>query len=307
MTVSAVPATEIADDRFTGLDTWRDDAILAALLDGQKRALESVTAAIPALADAAAAGAAKLAAGGRLVYLAAGSPALMSLADALEIPQTYGLGYDRIVLILSDGEGSARRLNGVREDDAEGARQDVAVHGVGPGDCIIATSASGSTPYTVAGLEAARRAGAMTVGIAGNANSPLLAAAEIPVLLDAGPEVISGSTRMGAGTAQKAALNMLSTLIGVRLGHVYDGLMVNVKADNEKLRRRSARIVSRITGVPDSEAVGALNLSDGEVKPAILIAAGAKNLANAENVLGETKGNVREALARLGATTPALN
>jgi N-acetylmuramic acid 6-phosphate etherase len=119
--------------------------------------------------------------------------------------------------------------------------------------------------------------------------------------------VISGSTRMGAGTAQKAALNMLSTLIGVRLGHVYDGLMVNVTADNEKLRGRAARIVARITGVDLDTASGALKLSNGEVKPAILIAAGVDTLAAAERLLGETNGNVRAALSRLAVTAPALN
>jgi N-acetylmuramic acid 6-phosphate etherase len=308
MTMPAMaPATESADTRYQGLDTWHDDAILTALLDGQKRALDSVAQAIPDLARAAALAANKLAAGGRLVYLAAGSPALMSLADALEIPQTYGLDHDRVVLILSDGKGIATRLDGAREDDTDGARADVAANRVGAGDCVIATSASGSTPYTVAGLDAARLAGAATIAIAGNPGAALLAGADVQVLLDAGPEVISGSTRMGAGTAQKAALNMLSTLMGVRLGHVYDGLMVNVKADNDKLRGRAARIVMNITGVDGEVAVDALKRSGGEVKPAILIAAGAKTLAQAEDFLGQTKGNVREALARLGARTPALN
>ena len=185
----------------------------------------------------------------------------------------------------------------------DGARQDVAAAGVGPGDCVIATSASGTTPYTVEGLRAAKAAGATTIGIAGNAGAPLLALADVSVLLDAGPEVISGSTRMGAGTAQKAALNMLSTLIGVRLNHVYDGLMVNVKADNDKLRGRAARIVTTITGASAETAADALKTSDGEVKPAILIAAGAKSLADAVDLLGATKGNVRDALAKLGAAT----
>lgn len=292
-------ATETAEDRFAGLDTWQDEAILTALLEGQKRALASVDAAIPALSRAATAAAESLAGGGRLVYLASGSPALMSLADALEIPQTYGIAHDRIVLILADGDGIGKRLNGAREDDMDGARADVAAHRVGKGDCVVATSASGSTRYTVAGLEAAREAGARTVGIAGNAGAPLLAAAEIPVLLDTGPEVISGSTRMGAGTAQKVALNMLSTLVGVRLGHVYDGLMVNVKADNEKLRIRSARIVSHITGVAESAARAALEATGGEVKPAILIAAGAADAAEARDVLERAGGHVRAALARL--------
>lgn len=303
--MTSSPATEMADARYEGLDTWRDDAILAALLEGQQRALDSVAAAIPALSQAARAAAEKLAAGGRLIYVAAGSPALMSMADALEIPQTYGVPYDRIVLVLADGETIAKRLNGMREDDADAARADLKAIGVGPSDCVIGTSASGSTPYTVAGLVAAREAGAVTVGIAGNAGAKLLEAAEIPVLLAAGPEVISGSTRMGAGTAQKAALNMLSTLMGVHLNHVYDGLMVNLVADNDKLRGRAARIVTKITGVELAEANRALELSDGKVKPAVLIAAGVKSLAEAGRLLGETKGNLRTALAKIGTATPA--
>ena len=305
MTLSA-PATEIADARYVGLDTWQDDAILAALLEGQKRALASVEAAIPALAQAARLAAEKLAAGGRLVYLGAGSPALISLGDALEIPQTYGVPRDRIVLIFAGGHAITHNLTGVDEDYAEAARRDVAEAAIGPADCVLAISASGSTPYTVAGLEAARAAGAATVGIAGNSGAPLLAAAEVAVLLDAGPEVISGSTRMGAGTAQKAALNMLSTLVGVRLGHVHDGLMVNVIADNEKLRGRAARIVMRITGVDQARAHDALSLSEGAVKPAILIAAGATP-AEAGARLGRTGGNLRAALTMIGTATPAMN
>ncbi len=225
----------------------------------------------------------------------------MSLADALEIPQTYGIAYDRIVLILADGKTIATRLNGVREDDAGAAEADVATHGVGPGDCVIATSASGTTPYTVAGLAAARGRRRDDHRHCRQCRGAAAGAADVAVLLDAGPEVISGSTRMGAGTAQKAALNMLSTLIGVKLGHVYDGLMVNVKADNDKLRGRAARIVTTITGASAETAADALKTSDGEVKPAILIAAGAKSLADAVDLLGATKGNVRDALARLNA------
>ena len=303
--MTSAPATEMADSRYDGLDTWTDEAILAALLDGQKRALNSVDAAIPALSKAGRAAAEKLAAGGRLVYVAAGSPALMSMADALEIPQTYGVAHDRIVLVLADGEGIAKRLNGTREDDAEGAQADLRAIGVGPGDCVIGNSASGSTAYTVAGLLAAREAGATTVGIACNAGAKLFEAADIPVLLATGPEVISGSTRLGAGTAQKAALNLLSTLMAVHLHHIHDGLMVNVVADNEKLRGRAARIVSKITGVDLAAASAALELSGGEVKPAVLIAAGVKTPAEAGQLLGETKGNLRAALKLMGTATPA--
>ena len=304
--MSAAPAgTETVDARYAGLDIWGDATILSALLEGQQRALQSVAPAIPALGTAARLAAESLAGGGRLIYLAAGSPALIALGDALEIPQTYGVPRDRILLLFAGGHAITHDLTGVDEDNAELAQRDVAAADVGPGDCLIAISASGSTPYTVAGLGAARGAGAATVGIAGNADAPLLAAAEVPVLLDAGAEVISGSTRMGAGTAQKAALNMLSTLVGVRLGHVHDGLMVNVRADNEKLRGRAARIVSTIAGVDIGAARRALETSDGEVKPAVLIAAGAEGPAEAEKLLGQTKGNLRAALGLLGAATPA--
>ncbi|MDB5506458.1 MAG: N-acetylmuramic acid 6-phosphate etherase [Devosia sp.] len=302
---AATVATEAVEARYEGFDTWNANEILSALLEGHTRALRSVEAAIPALAAAAQLAADKLRGGGRLIYIASGSPALMSMADALEIPQTYGIAYDRIVLMLADGKDIATRLNGMREDRGDEARAEVAAAAIGPRDCVIGTSASGTTPYTLEGIIAAREAGAATIGIAGNVNSPLLQAAEIPVLLNAGPEVISGSTRMGAGTAQKAALNMLSTLMGVHLGHVYDGLMVNVKADNEKLRGRAARIVSKVTGTNLAVAASALEQSGGEVKPAILIAAGVGDLSAAEGLLGQAEGNVRSALAALAAASRA--
>lgn len=304
MMAPQAPSTEIIDRRYTGLDTWEPEAILGALLEGQKRALDAVDGAIPALARAADLAASRLASGGRLVYLGAGSPALIALGDALEIPGTYGVPRARIVMLFAGGEQIFRDLTGVDEDIAELAVHDVAAAGIGAADCVLAISASGSTPYTVAGLAAARAAGAATVGIASNRGAPLFADADVEILLETGAEVISGSTRMGAGTAQKAALNMLSTLIGVRLGHVYDGLMVNVKADNEKLRGRAARIVARITGADTARAIEALTLSDGVVKPAILIAAGATTRDAAERLLGETRGNVRTALERLAASTP---
>jgi len=296
-----VAATETVDNRYVGIDTWQDTEVLAALLDGQRRAIEAVDAAIPSLARAAELAVGRVRSGGRLIYLAAGSPALISLSDALELPGTYGILRERLVLVFAGGPAITQNLTGVDEDSEDQALADVAKIGVGPADCIIATSASGTTPYTVAGLKAARAQGAGTIGIAGNVGAPLLAAAEVPVLLATGGEVISGSTRMGAGTAQKAALNMLSTLMCMRLGHVHDGLMVNVKADNDKLRRRAERIVGRITGVDLAVAGEALRKTDGEVKPAILIAAGASDLAAAERLLQGSEGNVRLALASLSA------
>jgi N-acetylmuramic acid 6-phosphate etherase len=231
----------------------------------------------------------------------------MSLADALELPQTYGIPLERIVLILADAPALPHRLDGGREDKGSEARAEVRQHGIGPGDCVIATSASGTTPFTVEGVEEAKARGAAIISLAGNPGAPLLALADVPILLLTGAEVISGSTRMGAGTAQKAALNMLSTLIGVRLGHVHDGLMVNVLADNHKLRGRAARIIVQITGVAMDAAQAALEQTQGVVKPAILLAAGARDKATADEILMHSRGNVRQALAMLAERRKAVN
>lgn len=298
--MSALASTETADPRYAGLDAWDDEAILSALLDGQKRGLEAVTAAIPDISKAAELAVAALKAGGRLIYLGAGSPGLIALSDALEIPQTYGIARNRIEILMAGGQAMTEELLGGPEDDAQAGAADIARVGVGADDFVICLSASGTTRYTVAGLAAAKAAGARTAGIAGNANTPLLVQADVAILLSTGAEVISGSTRMAAGTAQKATLNMLSTLIGVRIGHVHDNLMVNVTADNAKLVLRATGIVARVTGVDPDVAAEALRAANNEVKPAILVAAGAKNPAEARDLLARSGGVVRAALALMG-------
>lgn len=297
--MSALAATELADPRYAGLDAWDDEAILAALLEGQKRGLDAVTPALPAIAQAAHLAVATLKAGGRLVYMGAGSPGLIALSDALEIPQTYGIARDKITVLMAGGHAMTEHLLGGPEDDAEGGQADIAAAGVGPNDCVVCLSASGTTRYTVAGQRAARALGAKTVGIAGNENTPLLTDADVAILLATGPEVISGSTRMAAGTAQKATLNMLSSLIGVRMGHVHDNLMVNVTADNSKLVLRAAGIVAAIAGVAPDAAARAMDGAQNQVKPAILLAAGARNPAEARALLAQSGGVVRKALALL--------
>jgi N-acetylmuramic acid 6-phosphate etherase len=298
--VSALVATEHADPRFSGLDSWDDAAILSALLDGQKRGLDAVSAALSDIAKAAQLGVAALQAGGRLIYVGAGSPGLIALGDALEIPQTYGIARDRIEIVMAGGLAMTQELLGGPEDDADQGAADVGALGIGANDCAICISASGTTRYTVAALRAAKKAGAKTVGIAGNGSAPLLADADVAILLASGAEVISGSTRMAAGTAQKAALNMLSTLIGVRMGHVHDNFMVNVTADNDKLVLRATGIVARIAGVGPDVAARAMQTAHNEVKPAILLAAGAKDLSEAQQLLAQSGGVVRKALAVLG-------
>jgi len=293
------PRTEEASDRHRGLETWPDQAILEAIVAAQRASIEAVGAAVPSLAAAGAAVATRLRSGGRLVYAGAGSPALMAQSDALELLGTYGLRADQVPTLLAGGPASMHEIPSGAEDDAEEAAAGVDALGVGPKDALIAISASGTTPFAVSALRRAKARGALVIGMASNENAPLLVEADIAVLLATPPEVIAGSTRMNAGTAQKCALNMLSTLIGVRLVHVHDNLMVNVRVENEKLRRRAIGIIMRVTGVDEAVAQDALTRSDGSVKVAILIAAGARDAHDAHDLLARQVGAVRAGLSAL--------
>jgi N-acetylmuramic acid 6-phosphate etherase len=298
--------TEALHEHAGGLDQQPPAVVLGFLADAQVEAAQAVRGAVASIADAARIVAETLGAGGRLAYAAAGSSGLMALADALELPGTYGIPRERIVVIFAGGAAALQDMAGAPEDDAAQAAREVADAGFGKGDCLIAVSASGSTPYAVGALKEAARLGAKTIAIANNAGSPLLQLAETPILLATPPEVIAGSTRMGAGTAQKIALNMLSTLAAIHLGHVHDGYMVNLHADNTKLRARAARIVAAIAGCDEKAALAALEKTGGEVKPAILLAAGAADVKTAQELLDGTGRRLRPALSKLEGSRPKL-
>lgn len=295
--MTARQGTEDRDSHATGFDTLPPTRILAVLAAAQVAAAKSVEAAIPALAEAAVRAAEALSSGHRLAYVGAGSSGLMALADCLELPGTYGIAGDRAIVILAGGRDSLIDMLGAGEDDIAAGAADLEASDIGAGDCVIAVSASGSTPYTVAAARAAKARGATVIGLANNEGAPLHAVADVAVLLATPPEVVSGSTRMGAGTAQKIALNMLSTLMAVHLGHVLDGHMVNVRADNDKLRARAARIVTDIAGVRPDAATGLLEESRGSVKHAILLAAGAGDIEAADAALVEAGQNLRRAMS----------
>lgn len=291
--------TEAHHQNAEGLDIQAPDAILSSLADAQIEAAKSVRGAIPAIADAAEIIAGRLNGGGKLAYAAAGSSGLMALADALELPGTFGIKRDRIAILIAGGDEAFKTLAGGPEDDTGEAAAAVASAGIGKDDCLIVVSASGSTPYAVRALEEARRRGAATIAIANNSDAPLLRLADIAILLETPPELIAGSTRMGAGTAQKIALNMLSTLTAIHLGHVHDGYMVNLMADNIKLRDRAARIVAAISGRGRDDAARLLEKSGGAVKTAILLAAGADSADAARKILEGTGHKLRPALSAL--------
>ncbi len=291
--------TEMTHGSAKGFDLRPPHEALRILAVAQVEAATVVETAVPDIARAAQLAADCVASGGQLIYAAAGSSGLMALADALELPGTYGIPKERIKILLAGGVAGLTDMAGAPEDDEDEARAAIAGAGVKAGDCVIALTASGQTPFPLAAVRAARAAGAKSIGIANNAGAALFDLVDVAICLPTPPEVIAGSTRMGAGTAQKIALNMLSTMMAVHLGHVHDGYMVNVLADNIKLKGRARRIVMAVTGVSEEAAAQALEIADGRVKVAVLLAAGAENVATAEGLLAMKGEKLRGAMVGL--------
>jgi N-acetylmuramic acid 6-phosphate etherase len=290
--------TEDLHPSAAGLQDLPLHDVLGRLHSAQIAAAAAVVPAFPALETAARAAARALRDGQRMVYVGAGSSGLMALADCLELLGTFGIPPQRTPMLFAGGADALLTMTGAVEDDPALAAADLAGLEPQPGDVLLCLSASGSTPYTLAVAAGAKARGAVIAGLANVEGSALLSLADIPILLDTGPEVVAGSTRMGAGTAQKIALNMLSVLVGLQLGHVHEGYMVNVIADNAKLADRAARIVAALSGATQVQAAAALTLAGGAVKPATLIAAGATPEA-AQTALETHHGHLGPALAAL--------
>jgi N-acetylmuramic acid 6-phosphate etherase len=295
--------TEEFAEAFRDLETRSNADIADAILAAQAAGIAAVRAAAGAIGNAADAAADRLRgdARGRLVYAGAGTSARLGVQDGVELVPTFGWPTERLAYLIAGGPGALTRTAEGAEDDAGQAVRDAGQLALGPGDVCIALSASGVTPYAVAACRAARETGALTVGIANNPGTPLLEVAEHPVLLESGPEPIGGSTRMTAGTAQKAALNLFSTLTMIRLGRVYGGMMVDVIASSDKLRERAVRIVMAAVESDEATALAALATTDNAVKPAILVARGLSAEA-ALALLADHGGDLRRALAALGTS-----
>ncbi len=292
-------ATETISQHYRGLDAWDDAAILAAFVDGQKRAIAAVDRAGEAIAAAARAIVTRLGENGRLIYVGAGTSGLLAALDGMELAGTFNWPEERTIFLLAQGTELKPGMTGGSEDDTALAEAVFARLEPQPADVVIAVTASGTTPFTLAVVAAARKAGALTVGLANNPQAPLFGQVDQPVLLESGAEVIAGSTRMGAGTAQKAALGLLSSLIMIRLGHVHDGHMVDLRVDNAKLHKRAVTMLVDIAHVDEREASKALDACHGHIKQAALVAKGIAP-EEAARVLAETRGNLRAAMARLG-------
>jgi N-acetylmuramic acid 6-phosphate etherase len=235
-----------------------------------------------------------LAAGGRLVYMGAGTSGRLALQDAAELVPTFD--FERAVVLLAGGHAAQNQPVEHAEDDTNQAQHEVLALNLSQDDAFIAIAASGRTPYTLAGLHAAKHAGAFTVALANNADAPLLSSADVGIFLHSGAEVLAGSTRLAAGTAQKITLNMLSTAVLVRLGGAYGNVMVGMRPTNDKLKQRAVNMVCDAAQVSEQEARAALTASHWHIRSAIIVAATGVTAEHAETVLNQHQQRVRDAL-----------
>jgi N-acetylmuramic acid 6-phosphate etherase len=287
--------TEAADPRYREIDRWPTEAAVEAMLEAQLAAIASLKSQTAAMAAAIEAAADRLRAGGRIAYAGAGTSGRIGVQDGVELTPTFNWPFERLVFLIAGGPAALTRTQEGAEDDREAATEAVRTEEIGPNDVLIGIAASGRTPYVIAALEAARLAGGLTIGIANNPDAPVLRAAEHAILADTGSEVVAGSTRMKAGTAQKVTLNLISTGIMLRLGLVHHGLMVNMQVSNAKLRQRAIRMVSTLAGVEAGSAEAALDAGGRDIKRAVLVARGLAP-ADAEARLHAAQGSLGAAL-----------
>ncbi len=270
---------------------------LLALMNQADRAIPAAIAAeIPAIARAIELIAAALSQGGRIFYIGAGTSGRLGVLDASECPPTFGVPPEQVRGIMAGGEAALSRASETSEDDPEAGARDLLASGFTRADVVVGIAASGRTPYVLGAIAKARELGAITCGISCSENSELSRSVDLPIEPKPGPEVLAGSTRMRAGTATKLVLNMISTAVMIRLGHVYGNLMVNVQPGNRKLKARARRIIEKITGASSERAAELLDLSGNNVRVAIVMDNKGVPRDEAERLLAAAGGRIREAL-----------
>ncbi len=287
--------TEDVNPRTRGLDTLTTAEILRLINQEDRRVAEAVAAVLPAIAAAVDGIVLRLRSGGRLFYVGAGTSGRLGVLDAVECPPTFGVEPERVVGVLAGGYAACHSAVEAAEDSEVEGRRALQQAGCTGADAVVGIAASGRTPFTCGALRWARSVGAFTVALTNNRRSELGRIAEVSIEVETGPEVITGSTRMKAGTAQKMVLNMLSTTTMVRLGMVYDNLMVNVHLKNRKLRERGIRILRRMTGAGREQAEAALAAAGDVPTAAVMIALGCT--AEAARARLRSSSSLREAMA----------
>jgi N-acetylmuramic acid 6-phosphate etherase len=296
--------TEQRNRRSRGLDRKSTLEILRVLNGEDARVAVAVRLELPKIAKAVDAIVKSLRNGGRLIYVGAGTSGRQAVLDAAECPPTFGTPHRMVQAILAGGERALRFASEDAEDSAANGARDLRRAGVTSRDVVVGVTASGSTPFVVGALKFARERGATTVALTSNPGSAITHVAQIKIAPDTGPEAVSGSTRLKAGTAQKMVLNMLSTASMVRTGRVYDNWMIHLALTNGKLRRRGAQILQEISGARASAAEHALRQAGHDLPAAIVMLKTGASARDAQRLLKQTSGNVRRAieLAESGET-----
>jgi len=266
-----LPPTERSNEASERLETHstleilelmnREDTLVATAVGAQ---LEAIRAAVDQIVE-------RIRSGGRLIYLGAGTSGRMATMEAAEAPPTFGVPPGTVVGLIAGGTDAVQPAGERAEDDADGGADEVRRLDVGAGDALVGVSASGRTPFVLAAVAEARRRGALTVGVCCDDAAPLAAATDIAICPLVGPEILAGSTRLKAGTAQKLVLNMLTTAAMIRLGRVHGNLMIDVRPTNAKLRERVRRIVAEVSGASEDEVAAALDATEWSARAAILM------------------------------------
>src|ERR1700730_570352 len=284
--------TEHINPRFVDLDSWSTSDMIDAMYDGQLAACAAVRPALPAINAAVDDAVPALKRGGRLVYVGAGSSGRIAIQDGAELRPTYDWPSDRIVFVMAGGLQAVRQSVEGAEDNEEKGAQDIADAEVNVHDVVIAVAASVTKPFTIGALRTAAARGALCIALANNRGAPLFELARHRILIETGTEVLAGSTQMQAGTAQKIVLNLFSTAVMVKLGRVYRGLMVSMRASNAKLLHRAEIIVSQIVGCDENDAAKFVKRAEGDIKIAVLLALGWEQTDAIEALL-KHEGNLR--------------
>jgi len=290
------PVTEEVNPSTLDLDQLDTHELLHRINDEDRRAAWAVERELDVIGTAVDEITERLAKGGRLHYFGAGTSGRVALTDAAEMQPTFSVPRALVVAHIAGGPSALAHAIEGAEDDASAGRAEVAADGIGGGDAVIGLSASGAAPYVLEAVRAARAAGALTIGITNNQRSPLALDVDIPIVLLTGPEVIAGSTRMKAASAQKMALAAISSAVMVKLGHVHGNLMTDVTATNAKLRARAERITMALTGAPHEDARHALEEADYRVKVAVLMLKRSCDVTAAHSLLEKARGVLRRAL-----------
>ncbi|MFN3335933.1 MAG: N-acetylmuramic acid 6-phosphate etherase [Thermomicrobium sp.] len=288
--------TEALNPQTRDIDQRPTVEIVKLILTEEAKVVPAVLAEHEAIAHLADVVAERLSAGGRLIYVGAGTSGRLGMLDAVELQPTFGIDPGQVIALIAGGPPALTSPVEAAEDDATAGGADIAALNIGPQDVVLGISASGRTPYVLGACTEARLRGAFTAGLTCNRPSPLAELVDLLIAPIVGPEVIAGSTRLKAGTAQKLVLNALSTTVMIKLGKTFGNLMADIRPTNQKLWQRAVSIIMQATGLPQHDARRLLDLAGGETKTALVMALAGVNVEEARRRLAATKGRVSDAI-----------